>query len=168
MRGLLFSLIVALGAVAARAQGSPAVSTSTAPAHAPVVSAPAPAPVEPDSNVSVEQIVFAVNVSSKVPVGASDAFDESVGKVYCWNQLAINKPPARVSHVWYRDNRKVWELTILSRYHRMRIWSEHRVRAGQWRVEIQDADTHRPIAVGAFVVHRSAAAPNPTSPPVQN
>ena len=119
-----------------------------------VAASAAAAPAEPDSNVTVEKIVFAVDVSSRMPVGAADTFDESVNDVFCWTRLAINQPPARVAHEWYRNGTKVGEMVIHARYARTRVWSRRKVRAGQWRVEIKDADTGQPIAVGAFVVRK--------------
>ena len=104
--------------------------------------------------MTIEKIAFAVDISSRMPVGEADSFDDSVSEVYCWNRLSINQPPARIAHEWYRNGRKVGEMVINARYPRMRIWSKRKVRAGQWRVEIKDANTGQPIAVGAFVVRK--------------
>jgi len=136
------------------AAASGAASTVAASTAAAALSSAAAAPAEPDANVTVEKIVFAVDVSSRMPVGAADSFDESVNDVFCWTRLLIGQPPARVSHEWYRNGQKVGEMVIQARYPRTRIWSRRKVRAGQWRVEIKDADTGQPIAVGAFVVRK--------------
>ena len=97
MQSSVFLLLAALGSGCAWSQNPAAPKPQEVTAAAAPAPTPAPAAAEaPDTNVSVEKIVFAVDVSSRVPVGAADAFDASTPEVYCWNQLAIAKPQAAV------------------------------------------------------------------------
>ena len=146
----MLSYLLLIGfALRAGAQPQPAPALSTA-------AAPSPVAREAEPNITVEKIIFALDVSSRTPVGASEVFDDSSSEVYCWNQLVVSRPPANVLHQWYWNDRKVGESVIHLRYHRSRVWSRHKVRPGQWRVEIKDADSGQSIAVGAFPVRKSA------------
>ena len=156
MRFAAMGLGLALCAGQARAQAAPISKSS---AHiAPSASAPQksiPETTEFAVDIEAEKITFAVNVSSRIPVGASDVFDADVGEVYCWNQLILSRVPATIRHEWYWDDKKISESVFRARFNRTRVWSKRKVRPGRWRVEIKDEDSGRLIAVGAFVVRKS-------------
>ena len=147
-------MAIGLGLLAAQAMAqartlNASTQAITAPAT-PVAQAPEFAP-----GIEVEKIVFATAVSSRAPVGVSDVFDSKVVSVYCWNQLVLSRAPANIRHEWYWNDEKVSSSVFRVHFKRSRVWSKRKVRPGQWRVEVRDADSGRLIAVGAFVIRKS-------------
>ena len=129
---------------------SASTQSITGPAAPVMTQAPEFAP-----GIEVEKIVFATAVSSRAPVGVSDVFDSKTGSIYCWNQLLLSRPPINIRHEWYWNDEKVGSSAFRVHFKHARVWSRHKTRPGQWRVEIRDADSGRLIAVGAFVVRKS-------------
>lgn len=136
-------------AAPARAQAPPTVSTTAA--HA-APAAPAPEPPALSSDIEVSKIRFALDVSSHTPVGVSDVFDATVPQVFLWFEAAANSVPARIRHEWYCNGAKVSEGLLHIRYRKTRAWARRNVRPGSWQVKLEEADSGRLVAVGAFVV----------------
>jgi hypothetical protein len=93
-----------------------------------------------ESPVSVDSIVFARSVESREPVGAATEFDSSVARVFCWTRLSAKAPPASVTHVWYKAERKLLEVPLTATYSSGRYWSVKNVSTGDWRVEVVGAN----------------------------
>jgi hypothetical protein len=91
-----------------------------------------------EQGLKVEKIVAATSVADREPVGESKEFEASVGKVYCWTKIVAKTAPARVKHVWYADDEKVFEQTLEIKYPSTRTWSCKSVKAGKWRVDVTD------------------------------
>jgi len=89
-----------------------------------------------EQQVSLDSILFSTAVESREPVGVSKEFDSSVVQVYCWTQLSIKTPPAKVKHVWYKAGQKVLEVPLTINYSSGRYWSVKNVSTGDWTVEV--------------------------------
>ena len=88
--------------------------------------------------VKVEKIVVATSVENHDPVGENTEFQASVGTLYCWTKITAANPPATIKHVWYDDDKKVFELSLDIKFASTRTWSSKSVKAGSWKVEVTD------------------------------
>lgn len=97
--------------------------------------------VEP--SVTVNRAVFCTGVEEREPVGAAEEFPVDVGRIYCWTELMAAEPPSTVTHVWYHDDTKLYEVPLEVNYERTRTWSYKTILpdwTGEWRVEVVGAD----------------------------
>lgn len=88
--------------------------------------------------ITVEKIVAATGVENRDAVGENTGFEASVGKVYCWTKVTSKTPPANIKHVWYVDEKKVFEQPLELKSPSARTWSCKTVKAGKWKVEVTD------------------------------
>ncbi|MGD1158582.1 MAG: DUF2914 domain-containing protein [Terriglobia bacterium] len=88
--------------------------------------------------LTVEKIVVATSVENREPVGENTEFEASVGTVYCWTKITASTTPATIKHVWYLDDKKVFEIPLELKYASTRTWSSKSVQTGKWKVEVTD------------------------------
>jgi hypothetical protein len=88
--------------------------------------------------ITVEKIVAATGVENKEAVGEAAEFELAAGKVYCWTKVTLKTPPATIKHVWYLDEKKVFEQPLELKFPSVRTWSYKTVKAGKWKVEVTD------------------------------
>ena len=91
-----------------------------------------------EQGLKVERIVAAASVADREPVGESKEFEASVGKVYCWTKVVAQTTPATIKHLWYADDKMVFEQPLELKYPSTRTWSYKSVHAGNWRVDVTD------------------------------
>jgi hypothetical protein len=84
----------------------------------------------------VDSILFGTGVESRALVGASNVFDPSIRKVFCWTKISIDRAPVTVKHVWYNGTEKVFELPLRLKYASGRLWSYKTVTPGDWKVDV--------------------------------
>ena len=89
-------------------------------------------------DLKVEKIVVATSVENREPVGENTEFEASVGTVYCWTKITASTTPATIKHVWYLDDKKVFEIPLELKYASTRTWSSKSVQTGKWKVEVTD------------------------------
>jgi hypothetical protein len=99
---------------------------------------------------TVEKIVICTSVEKREPVGASKEF-EGAGQLYCWVKIACPSSPVSIKHKWYKGMAVEREIPLSMNYDSGRIWSVKNVTAGNWKVEVVDADGNV-IATESFVV----------------
>lgn len=87
-------------------------------------------------NTTVEEMVFATGVESRMPLGVAEAFDASTPRVVCWTRIAAESPPVTVRHVWSRDGKNLVEVPLTVTYPSGRYWSIKNVTPGDWRVDV--------------------------------
>jgi hypothetical protein len=87
-------------------------------------------------NTTVEEMVFATGVESRMPLGVAEAFDASTPRVVCWTRIAAESPPVTVRHVWSRDGKNLVEVPLTVNYPSGRYWSIKNVAPGDWRVDV--------------------------------
>jgi hypothetical protein len=68
-------------------------------------------------------------------VGEADTFTAGT-KVWVWSSIKGQKG-ATVKHVWKRGDKVLWEMTFEAKSNRYRTWSRHKVKAGEYTVEVQ-------------------------------
>ena len=146
-------LIASLMTVAAAC----AVCAQTAPAEQPA----APA-------IKVEKLVTAAGVENREPVDESAAFDKTAGKVYTWTKITAEQVPTKIKHVYYADNKKVFELELSVNGSPYRVWSNKTVWPGNWKVEVTD-EAGTVLASAEFTVSdaKPAAEPMKTEEPAK-
>jgi hypothetical protein len=91
---------------------------------------------EPESGLKVD-VQFARELAERKPVEPGKSF--APGKVYCWNELKGGSGEYTISHVWYRDGKRVWRQPIHARGKKWVTWSFHNVTAGNWKVDVLDS-----------------------------
>ena len=91
-----------------------------------------------DQALKVEKIVAAASVAEREPVGENKEFEASVGKVYCWTKMTAKTTPATIKHVWYANDKQVFQQSLELKYSSTRTWSCKSVIAGNWRVDVTD------------------------------
>ena len=110
-----------------------------------------PATTKTDSFCRIDSLVFATGIVSRDPVGVSNQFEASVGKVCCWTRVSTQKTPVTIKHVWYKEGRKVLEIPLTLEYFSGRLWSNKNITAGEWKVEVLDG-AGEIIGSGKFTV----------------
>ena len=100
--------------------------------------APMEEKMEKVAAIKVEKIVTATGVENREPVGEAVSFDKTAGKVYTWTRITAEQVPARIKHVYYADNKKVFELELNINASPYRVWSNKTVWPGNWKVEVTD------------------------------
>ena len=86
------------------------------------------------------EIVIAINVEDREPVGGAEEFSADVGQVYGWTRVT-GASNAIVEHVWrYEDHELVVPINIGGSP--WRVWSTKNIPAewtGEWTFEVRDA-----------------------------
>ena len=85
---------------------------------------------------TVEEMVFATGVDSRMPVGVAGEFDAATPRVVCWTKIATQSPPVTVRHVWHREGKRLLEVPLTVNYPAGRYWSIKNVTPGEWRVDV--------------------------------
>ena len=100
---------------------------------------------------SVDSLVFATAVASRVPSGTATEFEATVGKVFCWTRLSAKQMPLTIKYVWYNGDQKVGEVPITLKVESGRFWTNKTVASGTWKVEVQ-SDSGVVLGSGNFTV----------------
>jgi Protein of unknown function (DUF2914) len=100
---------------------------------------------------TVDSMVFAAGIDAKAPVGVNAEFEASAGKVSCWTKVTSSQAPTSLKHIWYKDDKKVFELPLVLKSQSGRLWSTKSVSTGNWKVEIVD-DAGTVVKSGTFIV----------------
>lgn len=115
-------------------------------------------PAEPA--VKVEKIVTAAGVENREPVGEASAFAAGTERVYVWTRISAQRPPVKIKHVFYRDDKPAGEIELAVNGSPYRVWSWKTARPGNWKVDVVDEAG----AVLASLVFTVAAAEQPAAP----
>jgi hypothetical protein len=109
---------------------------------------------ESDSYFTVSRLEIAGSVENLEPVGVVDIFAASTEKVYCFLEASAIEQDTTVSFIWYhRDKRMAIVNLPLKKGAKWRTYSSKRLGGlkGEWRVELQDADSNVLQTVGFTV-----------------
>ena len=108
------------------------------------------------SEIKVLKFVCAENVVNRQPVNVSDVFKTDINKIYCFTKVKADKTPTYIYHVWYKNDKKVFEVKLNIRYTTYRTWSFKRISdndIGNWRVELLDKNKDKIAEVKFKVVN---------------
>jgi hypothetical protein len=101
-----------------------------------------------DDGLSAE-MKFAKAVKKFKPVDEGTTFEPS--RVYAWTLIKGGKGSFKVTHVWYKNDKKVFKHEINIRGAKYPTWSFVNATAGSYKVEVQD-ETGKVIETGTFTV----------------
>ena len=100
-------------------------------------------PVAAVAQISVEAVI-ATEIVDRQPVGADSTFAADVGRVFCWMRVTgAPEQGTTLHHVWIRDEQEMADIELNIGGSSWRTWSNKAVPpewAGDWHVEIRDAD----------------------------
>ncbi len=94
-------------------------------------------PLEPKTCV-VDKMVFAKAVENREPQDVATEFNVSVDSVFCWTRITCPSVPTSISHIWYLNGTRSFEIPLKIDYPTTRTWSEKHIAPGQWKVEVMD------------------------------
>lgn len=78
---------------------------------------------------SVEVAAIATSVESLTPVGVSDKFPSSAGKLYCYSKI-IDGEGQNIKHIWYFGEKKIAERDLSIKSYRYRTFSVQTITKG--------------------------------------
>lgn len=61
-------------------------------------------------------------------------------KIYCWTSVRSKTVPSKLTHVWYREGKKMAEVELKVLASPFRTWSSKNIWPGNWRVEVLGRD----------------------------
>ncbi|MBZ0269456.1 DUF2914 domain-containing protein, partial [bacterium] len=88
---------------------------------------------------TLARLAVCEDVQERAPVGESERFPSSVGRLWCFTKVVGADAPARIFHRWYVGDRLVDEIPITVKGSSWRCWSNKGIQAnwdGPCRVEI--------------------------------
>ncbi len=98
-----------------------------------------------DSQFTIKELVVAEDVQNREPVGVSDTFSSTRGKVYCFIKATDIAQDSEIIVTWYFEEKKIYTYTLpLKKGNRWRTFAYKNVsgKKGDWRVVIRDSDRH--------------------------
>jgi len=87
---------------------------------------------------SVEAASTGTGVEELTPLGVSESFPSSVGKVYCYSKI-LNGEGTSILHRWYYNETVIADVPLAIGSPRFRTYSYKTIlpdQTGQWKVEI--------------------------------
>lgn len=119
-----------------------------------IASVPKLVHAESDSYFTVSRLEIAGSIENLKPVGVVDIFAASTEKVYCFLEATAIEQDTTVSFIWYHRDKKMAIVNLpLKKGAKWRTYSSKRLGGlkGEWRVELQDADSNLLQTVGFTV-----------------
>jgi hypothetical protein len=96
-----------------------------------------------DPQFTIKKVVVAKDVQNRAPVGVSDTFSATAGKVYCFIVATDIKKDSEIIVTWYHENKKIHTYKLpLKKSNRWRTyaWKNISGKKGCWRVVIRDSE----------------------------
>ena len=85
------------------------------------------------------EAVVATGIENLTPVGISDTFPITVGKLYCFTRIKGARQDTTIKHLWFHGDRMVMEITLPIQSLNWRTYSTKTITpssSGSWRVDI--------------------------------
>ena len=98
-----------------------------------------------DPQFTINTLVIAKDVKNREPVGVSDSFSSSIGKVYCFIMATDIAQDSEIIVTWYFEGKKIYGYKLpLKQGNRWRTFAYKEVsnKKGNWRVVIRDSDSY--------------------------
>ncbi|MEJ2165302.1 MAG: DUF2914 domain-containing protein [Desulfobacterales bacterium] len=97
-----------------------------------------------ESNLEVVEAAACSGLTGRTPQGCAESFEWSTERVYIWNRIQCESPPAAIRHVYYFKGEKVSEIELNVNSSYWRTWSyktlSDKFYIGPWRVDITSED----------------------------
>jgi|GEM_PF-2865656 len=111
--------------------------------------------------VTIVESAIATGVTDREPIGADDAFEIGVERIWAWVKVKNDGPPTQVTMVWRKGDEVAFRYTLdIGTSPSWRTWSNKTLRAwdaGDWTVDVLDANGLRVDALH-FEVEPAVAA----------
>ncbi len=121
--------------------------------------------------LEIDAAMICREVRNLEPIGVSESFPVTVGKLYCFTQVVGAAMPTMITHVWYFGSQERARVDLHAGAHRWRTYSSKIIlpyEIGSWRVEVVDAEG-TVLKVIQFLTTSEAQPSVPTpEKPVQN
>jgi len=98
-----------------------------------------------DPQFTIKKLVVAKDVKNRQPVGVSDTFSSSIGKVYCFIMATDIAQDSEIIVTWYFKEKKIYTYKLpLKKGTMWRTFAYKNVsgKKGKWIVVIRDSDRH--------------------------
>jgi len=85
------------------------------------------------------EAVVATGIENLTPVGISDTFPITAGKLYCFTRIKGARQDTTIKHLWFHGDRMVMEITLPIQSLNWRTYSSKTITpssSGSWRVDI--------------------------------
>lgn len=111
-------------------------------------------PSRADQALAVRDFVLARGIAEREPIETVDSFDVSDQQGYVFTRLANDGPPTGITVVWRYEGTEHAAVDLeVGTSSGWRTWSSANLKAGQWTVELRDAQgvvlAERDFTVGA-------------------
>ena len=91
------------------------------------------------ASLEVAVASICTDVVDREPVGAGDAFEVSLGRVYCFTTIVGAHNPTEVTHVWYFGDIERARVNLAIKASSWRTYSSKRIQGheiGDWHVDV--------------------------------
>ncbi len=92
---------------------------------------------------TVQTAVICERVENRTPMGIRESYPSSIGRLFCFTELAEIPSEGTIHHIWYYGNREMARVELPISLPRWRTWSSKTILPewkGDWRVEIIHGD----------------------------
>ena len=92
--------------------------------------------------LTVSDLQLCTGIENRTPVGAATAFPDTVGTVWCYTVIEGAPEATTVTHVWYRGDEKMAEVSLNVGPKWWRTWSSKKIPVewtGAWRIDVVSA-----------------------------
>jgi cytoskeletal protein RodZ len=97
-----------------------------------------------ESELEVVEAAACSDLKGRTPQGCGESFEWSTDRVYIWNRIQCQNPPASIRHVYYFKGEKVNDIKLNVNSSYWRTWSYKTLSdefyVGPWRVDITSED----------------------------
>jgi hypothetical protein len=98
---------------------------------------------EETQGLKVSESAIATGIENLTPLGESDSFPPSVGKLYAFSKITGATEDTSIKHLWYYGDKLMAEVPLDVKSISWRTYSSKkiiRIWTGQWRVDITTED----------------------------
>ncbi len=92
-----------------------------------------------EKGIEITEMNFCTDVQEREPIGVDSVFSKMVGTVYCFTLIEGAADTISVEHIWYHNDEKMAEVSLLVGSTKWRTWSSKKIMedwVGKWRVDI--------------------------------
>ena len=94
-------------------------------------------------DLTVLKAAICTKIKNRKPVGVGNRFPWTTKQVYVWSMVGAKHPPSKVRHIYYHNDRKISDVTLVVGSGYWRTWSFKYISGerykGPWRVDIATA-----------------------------
>src|SRR3989304_7990874 len=95
-----------------------------------------PTALAEEPTFTAAEAVVATGIENLTPVGISDAFPITAGKLYCFTRIKGARQDTTIKHLWFHGDRMVMEITLPIQSLNWRTYSTKTITpssTGSWR-----------------------------------